>query len=137
MTTIGRFVKRPVAIEAVRFPEDAASAQVMGICAWMNECGYPWLKEGAAADKGIYRDPADGHLVIRTLEGDMKVSPGDWIIKGVRAELYPCKPDVFETTYAPVDDAAAVAADGYTEPPGFGVALCVSERLEMIRGARP
>ena len=40
--------------------------------------------------------------VISTLEGDMEVSPGDWIIKGVVGEFYPCKPDIFEKTYEKV-----------------------------------
>ena len=38
-------------------------------------------------------------LTIRTLEGDMKVSEGDYIIKGVKGEFYPCKPDIFQATY--------------------------------------
>ena len=41
----------------------------------------------------------DKELIIRTLEGDMKASPGDWIITGVNGEQYPCKPDIFEKTY--------------------------------------
>ena len=41
----------------------------------------------------------DKELVIHTLEGDMKASPGDWIITGVEGEQYPCKPDIFEKTY--------------------------------------
>lgn len=40
-------------------------------------------------------------LVIHTLEGDHHASPGDYIIKGVNGEFYPCKPDVFEKTYEP------------------------------------
>lgn len=43
-------------------------------------------------------------LVIRTLEGDMVASPGDYIITGVRGEQYPCKPDVFEAIYEPVEE---------------------------------
>jgi hypothetical protein len=38
---------------------------------------------------------------IQTLEGPMKVSPGDWIITGVKGEKYPCKPDIFALTYDP------------------------------------
>lgn len=45
----------------------------------------------------------DGELRIATLEGTMKVSPGDWIIRGVNGELYPCKPDIFEKTYEQVE----------------------------------
>ena len=41
----------------------------------------------------------DVELIIPTLEGDMKASPGDWIITGVNGEQYPCKPDIFEKTY--------------------------------------
>ena len=39
---------------------------------------------------------------IETLEGEHIVSPGDWIIQGVKGEFYPCKPDIFEMTYEPV-----------------------------------
>ena len=42
-------------------------------------------------------------LIIETLEGDMKCSIGDWIIKGVNGEFYPCKPDIFEKTYDKVE----------------------------------
>lgn len=41
-------------------------------------------------------------LVIHTLEGDMLADYGDWIIKGVKGEFYPCKPDIFEATYEKV-----------------------------------
>ena len=42
-------------------------------------------------------------LSIETLEGEMIASLGDWIIKGVEGEFYPCKPDIFEATYDPVE----------------------------------
>lgn len=44
----------------------------------------------------------DIEVIIHTLEGDMKASPGDWIITGVNGEQYPCKPDIFEKTYQKV-----------------------------------
>ena len=47
----------------------------------------------------------DKFIMIYTLEGDMCVSVGDWIIKGVKGEFYPCKPDIFEATYEPVEEA--------------------------------
>ena len=50
-------------------------------------------------DTGFYIDPATGDLMIRTLEGDMRATYGDWIIRGVQGELYPCKPDIFALTY--------------------------------------
>lgn len=45
----------------------------------------------------------DGSLPIETLEGTMRASPGDWIIKGLRGEFYPCKQDVFEQRYELVE----------------------------------
>jgi hypothetical protein len=50
--------------------------------------------------------PDDGYdsaiIVIDTLEGAMGVTPGDWVIKGVQGEFYPCKPDIFDATYEEV-----------------------------------
>ena len=43
-------------------------------------------------------------LTIQTLEGEMTANNGDWIIRGVKGELYPCKPDIFAATYDPVDE---------------------------------
>lgn len=102
-----RFRKRPVEIEAVQAGGDPAA-----LLEWIESCGYPALRgdspdpAGPAADDGTrvrgWRiDPADGSLVIRTLEGDMHANPGDWIIRGVAGELYPCRQDIFEQTYEP------------------------------------
>lgn len=41
----------------------------------------------------------DGHMEIDTLEGRMRAESGDWIIRGVKGEVYPCKPDIFAATY--------------------------------------
>lgn len=46
----------------------------------------------------------DETLFIQTLEGKMEASVGDYIIKGIKGEFYPCKPDIFEKTYEPVSD---------------------------------
>lgn len=48
--------------------------------------------------KGVYEEE-NGHAHIVTLEGELTVSRGDFIIRGVNGELYPCKPDIFEKTY--------------------------------------
>ena len=113
MNTVKRYRKRPVTIEAARFPSAAVEAH--SVTAWLNDNGYPWLignalhpetlrytrgeNDNEVPERGLYIDPADGFLVIRTLEGDMKVTPGDYIIRGVAGEFYPCKPDVFAETY--------------------------------------
>lgn len=45
----------------------------------------------------------NGFLVISTLEGEMRCSKGDWIIRGIKGEIYPCKPDIFELTYEAIE----------------------------------
>jgi hypothetical protein len=45
-----------------------------------------------------------GSLFIPTLEGEMRANPGDWIIRGVAGECYPCKPEIFKQTYEPVNE---------------------------------
>lgn len=46
----------------------------------------------------------DKEMDIQTLEGTMHANVGDWVITGVNGEQYPCKPDIFEKTYEPVDE---------------------------------
>ena len=52
---------------------------------------------------GVIYVPLERHVIIPTLEGVMRGDVGDWIIRGVKGELYPCKPDIFEETYEPCD----------------------------------
>ncbi len=52
---------------------------------------------------GVSIDPRDGRLIISTLEGLHWADTGDWIIRGVQGEFYPCKPDIFAATYEPAD----------------------------------
>lgn len=71
---------------------------------WLHEA---WNKERFESGSLYCTDsPGDGtdRLVIHTLEGSHLVDWDDWIIQGVQGELYPCKPDIFEATYEPVDD---------------------------------
>lgn len=56
--------------------------------------------------KGCWGDNGETWEIIHTLEGDMRANFGDWIIKGVEGEIYPCKPDIFEKTYEPVEGGA-------------------------------
>ena len=62
------------------------------------------LPDGVHVGTGLGFTPALGTLDIPTLEGVMTASPGDWIIKGVAGEFYPCKSDIFEATYERVVD---------------------------------
>jgi hypothetical protein len=85
-----RFRKKPVVIEAVRWENRKI------VC----PPGPVWLAE--AEERGVVQLAGDV-LHIETLEGTMQAQPGDWIIRGVKGELYPCKPDIFEATYEPAD----------------------------------
>ncbi len=82
-----RYRKKPVVIDAIQWDGSVESATK--ILHWM----FPDIEPDAIACG----------LTIATLEGEMKASKGDWIIKGIKGEFYPCKPDVFAATYEPVE----------------------------------
>jgi hypothetical protein len=89
-----QFRKRPVVIEARQLTPDTAGDVVA------------WLSEHGLAAKSWSRPPmrALSGLLIPTLESPHEASWGDWIIKGVQGEFYPCKPAIFEVTYEPASD---------------------------------
>lgn len=78
-----QYRKKPVVIEAIEFMGTLENSQE--IAKWM---GKPFEWEG---------NPE--HFTIQTLEGMMTAGRGDYIIKGVKGEFYPCKPDIFAATY--------------------------------------
>lgn len=86
----GFFRKRPVVIEAVQYLLQDEEA----VAKW---CGGKVV----FVIPDVIADPV-WQIQIPTLEGTMRASIGDWIIKGVHAEFYPCKPDIFEQTYEAV-----------------------------------
>ena len=81
---MGKYRKKPVVIEAVQFTLHS----------------FDEVEDFVGGDMG---KDVDGNTVIATLEGAMKVSLNDWVIRGVQGEFYPCKPDIFEATYDPVE----------------------------------
>jgi hypothetical protein len=84
---VAKYYKKPIVVDAIQFhwgPEDWTSWGVC-FCFVGNTFG------------GV------DHPHIHTLEGVMSISAGDWIIKGVKGETYPCKPDIFALTYEPAD----------------------------------
>lgn len=95
---MARFRKRPVEIEAMQW--DGTAKGATALIDWM-------LREGATATyvcSSPERCAETGgdcpHSIhIRTLEGAMSAGIGDWIIRGVQGEFYPCKPDIFAATY--------------------------------------
>jgi len=91
---MSKFRKKPVVIEAVQLRWDT----------WDEMCDFAGV--GNLTDnkpEGKMDGLAIG-LLIPTLEGLMVASENDWIIKGVKGELYPCKPDIFEATYEKVKE---------------------------------
>lgn len=83
-----KFRKKPIVIEAKRVGDPSYAT----LSAW---CGGATLFDPQGRPVGV---------LINTLEGEMRASRGDWIIKGVKGEFYPCKPDIFAATYEPVEE---------------------------------
>ena len=76
------------------------------------------------------------HMTIQTLEGDMKASKGDYIIRGVAGEFYPCKPDIFKATYEEIDqDGNRVNSTQYPESANTPV-MTVAAILEWLEGEK-
>lgn len=89
---IERFRKRPLEVEAIH-------AQQALSFAWNHWSSLPqWLKDAYDVGNVLFlNDPP--RVEIETLEGTMTAQSSDWIIRGIKGELYPCKPDVFAATY--------------------------------------
>lgn len=94
---MSKFRKKPVVIEAVQFNNLNAAA----ISAFVGKSIEPVLESETAYEAG--QGAPIFSISIVTLEGVMKAMPNDWVIKGVKGEFYPCKPDIFEETYEAVD----------------------------------
>lgn len=97
-----RYRKRPVEIDAERWDGSAAGAGP--IIDWALTHGGTIRYHDDVIDHGHDTQPGDlperdVFLAVDTLEGVMKARAGDWIIRGVRGEFYPCKPDIFAATY--------------------------------------
>ena len=85
-----KFRKKPIVIEAMQYTQENAS----DVVDW---CGCDYSVDFVSGKFKKY-------LYIETLEGRMEAVFGDWIIKGIKGEFYPCKNDIFEATYEAVDD---------------------------------
>lgn len=90
-----RYRKKPVIIEAFQYTGDLVNH---GRLAY----GPAWAQDAFIGNVMFY--DAQDQLSIRTLEGDHRVSIGDYIIQGVAGEIYPCKPDIFIATYDEVSE---------------------------------
>lgn len=98
-----KFRKKPVVVEAVRWngtPKAFHAIQELSLA------GNVPIRE-LMAPTGLLVEA----LVIGMLEGDMRAELGDWVIRGVRNEVYPCKPDIFEETYEDLAPGHAETSD--------------------------
>ncbi|MGO2030634.1 MAG: hypothetical protein ACTH2A_06775 [Glutamicibacter ardleyensis] len=94
MTEPLMFRKKPVTIEAMHYNGEAERAtEIINWALSSDQTIRYWCGDGKECRKQSHV------LQIPTLEGVMTALPGDWIIKGVQGEFYPCKPDIFEATY--------------------------------------
>lgn len=86
--------KKPVVIEAMQLTEDNPK----DVCDWIHSFN---VRNGRDEKVGIN---INGTVDIDTLEGTMRADVGDWVIRGVQGEHYPCQPDLFEATYEEVEE---------------------------------
>jgi len=103
-----KFRKQPVVVDAYLFRGGEQDGELAG---------------DVLAGRLEYKE--DGTALIATLEGTMSARPGDWIIRGVNGELYPCKPDIFAKTYVRAESAGL----------NFGQALELLKAGERVRRA--
>ena len=104
---MAKYRKKPVVVEAVQWTGENWKE-------FLDFIGY--IKPLAKAESAC--------MIIRTLAGEMIAMPGDWIIKGVNGEFYPCKPDIFEKTYERVEE---------DEQQGMGILTRLAELKEECR----
>jgi hypothetical protein len=99
------FRKKPVVIETFQMTYERRVDNTEWP-EWLNRAwNTTWGQPGAVSSEDFPTSNGTDRLTIYTLEGVHTVEWGDWIIQGVKGELYPCKPDIFELTYEPVEAA--------------------------------
>lgn len=94
-----KYRKKPVVIEAMQANIDNISNG--DLIEWLvsNQAVYSII----ATSQNLILSEDNWYINILTLEGTMQCKPNDWIIKGIKEEFYPCKPDIFEETYEEVE----------------------------------
>lgn len=87
------FRKKSIEVSAIQFTKQ----NLDDIKAW-----FPDIKIIMSSCNAIGSNPKEYYII--TLEGNMRLNIGDWIIRGVKGEYYPCKPDIFKFTYEEVEE---------------------------------
>lgn len=92
---MAKYKKKPVVIEAFQYDGDLKGKDGYYVPEWVVKA----FEDGVIHFGSLRTDEPPCEMFIDTLEGTHHVSVGDYIIRGVNGELYPCKPDIFEKTY--------------------------------------
>ena len=95
---IKKYIKKPVQIEAIQLKED----NIIEVFDFLDGANYKGTKSTEELEDFSQMMLKQDYIEIETLEGMMKASFGDYIIKGIKGEFYPCKPDIFIATYEEV-----------------------------------
>ncbi len=123
-----QFRRKPLVIEARQFNGDVESGTAI----------IRWAHTGLPPEMNAiirFADLAGYHmLTIRTLKGDMRAVAGDWIIRGIKGEFYPCKPDIFTATY---EHAVLAAAPASASAPQEELLSDLHRRLNEIAELQP
>ena len=100
-----RFVKRPIEIDAIQWTGQNWNDVILFCTEDDRVGGVPAIY--VRGDEDNLNNGWEGRMpiLIQTLEGEMRAEIGDWIIKGIADEVYPCKKEIFEATYDPVTES--------------------------------
>ena len=102
-----KYQKKPLVIGAIQWFPPGDDRHIPALLSHRkgNQVNPPDYRQvGDIFQFSTIRGMGDDIFLIKTLEGDLKVSPGDYIIKGIKGEIYPCKPDIFEESYERVEE---------------------------------
>ena len=95
---IKKYIKKPMEVKAIQLKED----NIIEVFDFLDEANYKETKSAEELEDFSQRMLKQGYIEMKTLEGMMKASFGDYIIKGIKGEFYACKPDIFQATYEEV-----------------------------------
>ena len=95
---IKKYVKKPIEIEAIQLTKE----NIIEVFVFLDGANYKETKSAEELEDFSQMMLKQGYIEIETLEGMMIANFGDYIIKGVKGEFYPCKPDIFQATYEEV-----------------------------------
>lgn len=127
---MAKYRKKPVVIEAIKL--DGLYPSKIKECVEFLE-GHTINLSNSYVDDKFWEycniSEKKGGIIIHTLEGDMLAKDGDYIIRGVNGEFYPCKPDIFEKTYELADkeviETAKAVVDAINKSQGY---ICMGEK---------